>query len=129
MSDAKITNKMQKKICLLINTWEGKLTWQRLVSAILHDHSFSVTRQTLYDYDAIKIAYALKKQKLRGTTGVGQEIVSADKAELLKKIEELKADVELAEKTVSFQLSFIEDMIENAKTMNVNLEKLMQRRG
>jgi hypothetical protein len=128
MSNAKITNKMQKKICVLIKTWEGKFTWGALEKAILHDYSFSVTRQTLQDYDAIKTEYDLKKQEKRGITNVRREIVSADKAKLIKKIEKLEAELALSEKTTATQLSFIEDVISNARTMNVNLQKLLESR-
>jgi len=130
MSDAKITNKMQKKICVLIMSWQSKLTWDLLVKAIKHDFDLSVTRQTLKDYIAIKNAWDDKKQELRlGKTPVNQKLLSATEADLIKKVTELEARVDLAEKDVNNQLSFIEDIYENAVEMNVNVDKLLKRRN
>lgn len=121
---------MQKKICLLIINWQSKFTWSLLEKAILQNFNFSVTRQTLKDYHAIKKEYDFKKQDLRGVRPeVCNKIISAEKAELIKKISKLESEIDLIQATVDEQLSFIEDMITNASVMNIDLEKLIQRHG
>lgn len=129
MSNAKITNKMQKKICTLIIAWQGKLSWEKLVLAIRNDLSFVITRQTLHDYVAIKNEFDNKKRELRGLPYVSRKVVSADKEELIQKIDKLDAALVLAEETTSTQLAFIEDIIENAKSMSVDMQKLLVRRS
>ena len=78
----------------LIRSWEGKLTWDLLVTKIESSLGIATTRQTLDKYANIKHEYQKQKQVLRGKP------VSSDNKELLSY---LQKDVELAEKVIQLE--------------------------
>lgn len=135
MSNVKITNAMQKKICVLIRTWEGKFGWKGLIAALKHDYSFSITKPSLIGNEAIYKEFRAKKQGNRGTTS-DPVLVGATEEELIKEInvleEKLKkaeAGQALAEEAQALQLKYIEDTVEIARTLHVDMIKLFQRGG
>ena len=84
----------QISIQALIRSWEGKLTWDLLVTKIESSLGIATTRQTLDKYSNIKHEYQKQKQVLRGKP------VSSDNKELLSY---LQKDVELAEKVIQLE--------------------------
>lgn len=84
----------QISIQALIRSWEGKLTWDLLVTKIESSLGIVTTRQTLDKYANIKHEYQQQKQVLRGKP------VSSDNKELLSY---LQKDVELAEKVIQLE--------------------------
>jgi hypothetical protein len=50
----------------LLDTWDGKLTWNLLIAAIEKNTSVRYTRQTLNMYEQIKLAYKLAKVRING---------------------------------------------------------------
>ena len=121
-----LSNKNQKKICTLIIAWQGKLTWQALTKSIVHDLGLEVTRQTLAKYHAIKNEYVIKKQELRGVPVVNRTPVSGSAANLINTNNALKAENTLLQTTVNKQLHFIQNMLDNARTMNINVDDLIE---
>lgn len=81
----------QISIQALIRSWEGKLTWDLLVTKTESSLGIATTRQTLDKYANIKHEYKQKKQVLRGKP------VSSENEEL---IAYLQKDVDLAEKVL-----------------------------
>jgi len=84
----------QISIQALIRSWEGKLTWDLLVTKTESSLGITTTRQTLDKYANIKHEYKQKKQVLRGKP------VSSENEEL---IAYLQKDVDLAEKVIQLE--------------------------
>lgn len=89
-----LETEQQISIQALIRSWEGKLTWDLLVTKIESSLGIATTRQTLDKYANIKHEYQKQKQVLRGKP------VSSDNKELLSY---LQKDVELAEKVIQLE--------------------------
>ncbi|MFT5717447.1 MAG: hypothetical protein ACI9T7_001639 [Oleiphilaceae bacterium] len=87
----------QISIQALIRSWEGKLTWDLLVTKTESSLGITTTRQTLDKYANIKHEYKQKKQVLRGKP------VSSENEEL---IAYLQKDVDLAEKVLQLESEF-----------------------
>ena len=84
----------QISIQALIRSWEGKLTWDLLVTKIESRLAFTTTRQTLDKYVNIKNEYKEKKRLLKGQS------VSSDDTELLAY---LQKDIDLAKKVIQLE--------------------------
>ncbi len=89
-----LETEQQISIQALIRSWEGKLTWDLLVTKIESSLGIATTRQTLDKYANIKHEYQQQKQVLRGKP------VSPDNKELLSY---LQKDVELAQKVLQLE--------------------------
>ena len=94
MAHKSFETEQQISIQALIRSWEGKLTWDFLVTKIESSLGIATTRQTLDKYANIKHEYKQKKQVLRGKP------VSPDNKEL---ISYLQKDVELAQKVIQLE--------------------------
>ncbi|MCF7354708.1 MULTISPECIES: hypothetical protein [Vibrio] len=94
MAIKSLETEQQISIQALILSWEGKLTWDLLVTKIESSLGIATTRQTLDKYANIKHEYKQKKQVLRGKP------VSPKNEELLAY---LQKDVDLAEKVVQLE--------------------------
>ncbi|EPW6428944.1 hypothetical protein ACWOHQ_000233 [Vibrio parahaemolyticus] len=94
MAIKSLETKQQISIQALILSWEGKLTWDLLVTKIESSLGIATTRQTLDKYANIKHEYKQKKQVLRGRP------VSPENKELLAY---LQKDVDLAEKVIQLE--------------------------
>jgi hypothetical protein len=84
----------QISIQALIRSWEGKLTWDLLVTRIESSLAITTTRQTLDKYLNIKNEYLEKKRSLKG------QPVSSSNTELLSF---LQKDIDLAEKVIQLE--------------------------
>ena len=84
----------QISIQALIRSWEGKLTWDLLVTKIESSLAITTTRQTLDKYLNIKNEYIEKKRSLKG------QPVSSSDTELLSF---LQKDIDLAEKVIQLE--------------------------
>ncbi|GLS91981.1 hypothetical protein GCM10007916_30510 [Psychromonas marina] len=84
----------QISIQALIRSWEGKLTWDLLITKVESSLGITTTRQTLDKYANIKHEFKEKKQVLRGKP------VAPDNKEL---IAYLQKDVDLAEKVIQLE--------------------------
>ncbi len=89
-----LETEQQISIQALIRSWDGKLTWDLLVTKIESSLGIATTRQTLDKYANIKQEYKQQKQVLRGKP------VSSDNKELLSY---LQKDVELAERVIQLE--------------------------
>ncbi|HIF9479353.1 TPA: hypothetical protein ACX6SM_003885, partial [Photobacterium damselae] len=77
MATKSLDTDQQISIQALIRSWEGKLTWDLLVTKIESSLAITTTRQTLDKYLNIKNEYKDRKRSLKG------QPVSADNTDLL----------------------------------------------
>lgn len=94
MASKSLETEQQISIQALIRSWQGRLTWDFLVTKIESSLGIATTRQTLDKYANIKHEYNQKKQVLRGKP------VSAENTKL---ISYLRKDVDLAEKVIRLE--------------------------
>lgn len=92
-----VTEENLEDILMLINTWEGKLTWDLLcseVSKLLNVKS--IERQSLANYSYIQKAFSKRKQKIKEAAKANPEPnVTMDY--LQKQVNNLKAQVQRLE--------------------------------
>ncbi|HDR1103447.1 TPA: hypothetical protein QB288_000182 [Pasteurella multocida] len=92
-----VTEENLEDILMLINTWEGKLTWDLLcseVSKLLNVKS--IERQSLANYSDIQKAFSKRKQKIKEDAKANPEPnVTMDY--LQKQVNNLKAQVQRLE--------------------------------
>lgn len=94
MATKSLDTDQQISIQALIRSWEGKLTWDLLVTKIESSLAITTTRQTLDKYLNIKNEYKDRKRSLKG------QPVSADNTDLLIY---LQKDIDLAEKIIQLE--------------------------
>ena len=94
MAIKSLNTDQQISIQALIRSWEGKLTWDLLVTRIESSLAITTTRQTLDKYLNIKNEYIEKKRSLKG------QPVSSSDTELLSF---LQKDIDLAEKVIQLE--------------------------
>ncbi|WP_067581824.1 hypothetical protein [Endozoicomonas ascidiicola] len=94
MAIKSLDTEQQISIQALIRSWEGRLTWDFLVTKIESSLAITTTRQTLDKYLNIKNEYKEKKRLLKGKT------VSTTDTELLSYLEK---DIDLAERVIQLE--------------------------
>lgn len=92
-----ITEENLEDIIMLINTWEGKLTWDLLCSEVLQLLNIkSIERQSLANYSDIQKAFSTRKQRIKENSKANpQPNVTIDY--LQKQVNNLKAQVQRLE--------------------------------
>lgn len=92
-----ITEENLEDIIMLINTWEGKLTWDLLCSEVSQLLNIkSIERQSLANYSDIQKAFSKRKQKIKEDAKANPEPnVTMDY--LQKQVNNLKAQVQRLE--------------------------------
>lgn len=61
-----LTDEAIEQIVRLLDGWEGKLTWEALIDAVVTRLHCKYTRQALHKHERISAAYALRKESLGG---------------------------------------------------------------
>ncbi|WP_305815643.1 hypothetical protein [Photobacterium leiognathi] len=130
MATKSLDTDQQISIQALIRSWEGKLTWDLLVTKIDSSLAITTTRQTLDKYLNIKNEYKDRKRSLKGQT------VSADNTELLtylqkdidlaEKIIQLEAELKVAKDEIGYLQAFIQK-IANIGQSDPNVMAIFQR--
>lgn len=92
-----ITEENLEDIIMLINTWEGKLTWDLLCSEVSQLLNIkSIERQSLANYSDIQKAFSTRKQRIKENSKANpQPNVTIDY--LQKQVNNLKAQVQRLE--------------------------------
>ena len=92
-----ITEENLEDIIMLINTWEGKLTWDLLCSEVSQLLNIkSIERQSLANYSDIHKAFSTRKQRIKENSKANpQPNVTIDY--LQKQVNNLKAQVQRLE--------------------------------
>ena len=114
----------------LIRSWEGKLTWDLLVTKIESSLAITTTRQTLDKYLNIKNEYKDRKRSLKG------QPVSTDNTELLiylqkdidlaEKVIQLEAELKVAKDEIGYLQTFIQKIV-NIGQSDPNVMAIFQR--
>ncbi|WP_413112076.1 hypothetical protein [Thaumasiovibrio sp. DFM-14] len=130
MATKSLDTDQQISIQALIRSWEGKLTWDLLVTKIDSSLAITTTRQTLDKYLNIKNEYKDRKRSLKGQT------VSADNTErltylqkdidLAEKIIQLEAELKVAKDEIGYLQAFIQK-IANIGQSDPNVMTIFQR--
>ncbi len=130
MATRSLDTDQQISIQALIRSWEGKLTWDLLVTKIESSLAITTTRQTLDKYLNIKNEYKDRKRSLKG------QPVSADNTELLtylqkdidlaEKIIQLEAELKVAKDEIGYLQAFIQK-IANIGQSDPNVMAIFQR--
>jgi hypothetical protein len=96
----------------LIRSWDGKLTWDLLVTKIESSLSIATTRQTLDKYLNIKNEYKDKKRLLKGRpikTNDTELVSYLEKdIDLAEKVILLEAEVKIAKDEIGYLQAFIQ---------------------
>lgn len=130
MATRSLDTDQQISIQALIRSWEGKLTWDLLVTKIESSLAITTTRQTLDKYLNIKNEYKDRKRSLKG------QPVSTDNTELLtylqkdidlaEKVIQLEAKLKVAKDEISYLQAFIQK-IANISQSDPNVMAIFQR--
>lgn len=114
-----INQRQIKKICEMIATWTGKLTWNRLTDRVAEELDLDVTRQTLDSYLVIKNEFQKRKCELRGQpAGASGGRPSVKLSDALETIERQKAKISLLERQATVQLEKLACALHNAQRNN-----------
>ncbi|MDA0124291.1 hypothetical protein AAFX19_23735 [Vibrio harveyi] len=130
MATKSLDTDQQISIQALIRSWEGKLTWDLLVTKIESSLAITTTRQTLDKYLNIKNEYKDRKRSLKG------QPVSTDNTELLiylqkdidlaEKVIQLEAELKVAKDEIGYLQAFIQK-IANIGQSDPNVMTIFQR--
>lgn len=115
------------RICELIISWEGKLTWSRLVSKIAKNLNIRVSRQTLNGYFAIKKEFDVRKQQIRDGNENYRVMTNKNLSErdMLLKIDNQQRKIESLERQVNKQLDQLKTFIFNVRNIpNIDIADL-----
>lgn len=130
MATKSLDTDQQISIQALIRSWEGKLTWDLLVTKIESSLAINTTRQTLDKYLNIKNEYKDRKRSLKG------QPVSTDNTELLiylqkdidlaEKVIQLEAELKVAKDEIGYLQTFIQKIV-NIGQSDPNVMAIFQR--
>ncbi|MEH6735013.1 MAG: hypothetical protein V7690_10245 [Shewanella sp.] len=103
--------KQQISIQTLIRSWEGKLTWDLLVTKIEANYAISTTRQTLYKYKNITKEYKEKKRFLQGkpVANTNTELITylEKDIDMAQKIIQLESNLKVIQEEIGYLQAFI----------------------
>ncbi|MEM7357936.1 MAG: hypothetical protein AAF431_02425 [Pseudomonadota bacterium] len=130
---AGLSNALIGQICMLITSWEGKLTWSLLVLKIEEELNLRVTRQTLNNYFSIKNTFQVRKAQIRNQDySIRDQIginIGSDEAALLKRIEAQQRQIEALEAKLAKQLDQLKTFIFNVRNIpGVDISTLLIRK-
>lgn len=116
----------QISIQALIRSWEGKLTWDLLVSEINIKLYTSTTRQTLDKYSNIKQEYKAKKRSLKGKPVVESDTVLLTYLEsdinMANKVIHLESELTVAKEEIGYLQAFISNISNIAQSNPVVMD-------
>ncbi|EGR1698502.1 hypothetical protein R1W14_001002 [Vibrio parahaemolyticus] len=114
MAIKSLDTNQQISIQALIRSWEGKLTWDLLVTKIESNLAINTTRQTLDKYLNIKNEYKEKKRLLKGKpiSTTDTELVSYLEMDidLAEKVIQLEAELKVAKDEIGYLQAFIQKL-------------------
>ncbi|WED21572.1 hypothetical protein L3Q72_13215 [Vibrio sp. JC009] len=118
-----ITHEDISQVVALIDTWQGKLTWDLLTKKIteLFNIHGGVTRQSLSSKAEIKLAFQQRKEKLKEKV---ESVPNYSVEYLRNQVERLEAELEREkEKTARYEARFVRWQY-NAYLHNAGIESL-----
>ncbi|WP_299136562.1 hypothetical protein [uncultured Vibrio sp.] len=130
MAAKSLDTEQQISIQALIRGWEGKLTWDLLVTRIESSLAITTTRQTLDKYLNIKNEYKDRKRLLRGQpVSVNNSALLTylqKDIELAEKIIQLEAELKVAKDEIGYLQAFVQKIV-NIGQVDPNVMAIFQR--
>ncbi|MFK0570736.1 hypothetical protein [Endozoicomonas sp.] len=112
MAIKSLETEQQISIQALIRSWDGRLTWDFLVTKIESSLAITTTRQTLDKYLNIKNEYKEKKRLLKGkpisTTDTKLVSYLEKDIDLAGKVIQLEAELKVAKDEIGYLQAFIQ---------------------
>lgn len=130
MATKSLDIEQQISIQALIRGWEGKLTWDLLVTRIESSLAITTTRQTLDKYLNIRNEYKDRKRLLRGQpVSVNNSALLTylqKDIELAEKIIQLEAELKVAKDEIGYLQAFVQKIV-NIGQVDPNVMAIFQR--
>ncbi len=130
MANKSLDIDQQISIQALIRAWEGKLTWELLVTKIESSLEITTTRQTLDKYLNIKGEYKRKKLLLKGrpicSDNTSPLSLTKQDIDLKEKLVQTKAELDIARDEVGYLQAFIQKIVNIAQS-DPNLMEVLQK--
>lgn len=121
-----LTDDAIEQIVRLLDGWEGKLTWEALIDAIVTRLHCRYTRQALHKHERIRAAYALRKESLGGQKDAAVSGRSGPLADAMARIARLEAENQRLEAENQRLLEQFVVWAYNAHTRGLDKEFLTQ---
>ncbi|WP_038471608.1 hypothetical protein [Acidithiobacillus caldus] len=121
-----LTDDAIEQIVRLLDGWEGKLTWEALIDAIVTRLHCRYTRQALHKHERIRTAYALRKKSLGRQKDTAVSRGSGPLADAMARIARLEAENQRLEAENQRLLEQFVVWAYNAHTRGLNKEFLSQ---
>lgn len=121
-----LTDDAIEQIVRLLDGWEGKLTWEALIDAIVTRLHCKYTRQALHKHERIRAAYALRKQSLGVQNDAAVSRGSGPLADAMAHIARLEAENQRLEAENQRLLEQFVVWAYNAHTRGLDKEFLSQ---
>lgn len=121
-----LTDDAIEQIVRLLDGWEGKLTWEALIDAIVTRLHCKYTRQALHKHERIRAAYALRKESLGGQRELAGSRGSGPIADVMARIARLEAENQRLEAENQRLLEQFVVWAYNAHTRGLDKEFLSQ---
>lgn len=121
-----LTDDAIEQIVRLLDGWEGKLTWEALIDAIVTRLHCKYTRQALHKHERIRMAYALRKESLGGQKQPTVRRGSGQLTDAMVRIDHLEAENQRLEAENQRLLEQFVVWAYNAHTRGLDKEFLSQ---
>ena len=121
-----LTDDAIEQIVRLLDGWEGKLTWETLIAAIVTRLHCEYTRQALHKHERIRTAYTLRKESLAGHRDAAVSRGSGPLADAMARIARLEAENQRLEAENQRLLEQFVVWAYNAHTRGLDKEFLSQ---
>ncbi len=121
-----LTDDAIQQIVRLMDGWEGKLTWEALIDAIVTRLHCKYTRQALHKHERIRAAYALRKESLGGQRQAAVRSGSGQLTDVMARIARLEAENQRLDAENQRLLEQFVVWAYNAHTRGLNKEFLSQ---
>ena len=121
-----LTDDAIEQIVRLLDGWQGKLTWEALIDAIVTRLHCKYTRQALHKHERIRAAYAMRKQTLGKGKQATFQSESGLPADTIVKIVRLEAENQRLEAENQRLLEQFVVWAYNAHTRGLDKEFLSQ---
>lgn len=76
----------------ILDDWDGKLTWELLIEALVPRLHYRYTRQALHKHQRIHAAYILRKESLKAPSDGSIQIATGELGECLARVARLEAE-------------------------------------
>lgn len=123
-----LTEESIHKIIDILDSWQGKLTWELLISEVKKAIGATYSRYTFFEYPSITNAFQIRKEALRHAREGEPRTLSTPKdarlAAAFEQIERYKAKIARLEKENNLLLEQFVTWAHNAELKGVTMDML-----